>query len=55
VAVLMGWAVLHEPVTMRMLLAAGIILVGVALVNVTWSVSGLLAYLPVRSRPSRAP
>jgi drug/metabolite transporter (DMT)-like permease len=55
VAVLMGWAVLHEPVTMRMLLAAAVILVAVALVNVAWSANGLLAYLPLRSRPSRAP
>ncbi|HYF40024.1 MAG TPA: EamA family transporter [Gemmatimonadales bacterium] len=54
VAVLLGWAVLHEPVTMRMLLAAGIILVGVALVNIDWSATGLAAYLPERSRPSRA-
>ncbi|HEX6434375.1 MAG TPA: EamA family transporter [Gemmatimonadales bacterium] len=55
VAVLMGWAVLHEPVTMRMLMAAGVILVGVALVNVDWSSTGLLALLPDRLRPSRAP
>ncbi|HET6837832.1 MAG TPA: EamA family transporter [Gemmatimonadales bacterium] len=55
VAVLMGWAVLHEPVTMRMLIAAGVILVGVALVNVDWSSTGLLALIPDRLRPSRAP
>ena len=55
VAVLMGWAVLHEPVTTRMLVAAGVILIGVALVNVDWSSTGLLALLPERLRPSRAP
>jgi drug/metabolite transporter (DMT)-like permease len=54
VAVLMGWAVLYEPVTLRMLLAAGVILVGVALVNVDWSSTGLLALLPERLRPTRA-
>jgi drug/metabolite transporter (DMT)-like permease len=53
VAVLMGWAVLQEPVTMRMLVAAGIILIGVALVNVDWSSSGLLTLLPERLRPTR--
>jgi drug/metabolite transporter (DMT)-like permease len=36
VAVFLGWAILDETVTSRMLLAAGIILVGVALVNVEW-------------------
>jgi drug/metabolite transporter (DMT)-like permease len=36
VAVFLGWAILDETVTSRMLLAAGIILVGVALVNVDW-------------------
>src|SRR5215213_8368859 len=36
VAVFLGWAILHETVTLRMLLAAGVILVGVALVNVEW-------------------
>ncbi len=55
VAVLMGWAILHEPVTARMLVAAGVILMGVALVNVDWSSTGLLALLPDRLRPSRAP
>jgi drug/metabolite transporter (DMT)-like permease len=55
VAVLMGWAVLHEAVTMRMLVAAGVILIGVALVNVNWSSARLLAYLPDRLRPTRAP
>ena len=48
VAVLLGWAILHEPVTARMLLAAGIILVGVALVNVNWSSVAMLARLPSR-------
>jgi drug/metabolite transporter (DMT)-like permease len=51
----MGWAVLHEPVTIRMLVAAGVILIGVALVNVDWSSTGLLALLPDRLRPTRAP
>jgi len=51
----MGWAVLHEAVTMRMLVAAGVILIGVALVNVNWSSARLLAYLPDRLRPTRAP
>jgi drug/metabolite transporter (DMT)-like permease len=55
VAVFMGWVVLHEPVTARMLIAAGVILVGVALVNVDWSSTGLLALLPGRLRPTRAP
>ena len=36
VAVFLGWAILDETVTSRMLLAAGIILVGVMLVNVDW-------------------
>jgi drug/metabolite transporter (DMT)-like permease len=54
VAVLLGWAILHEPVTMRMLIAAGVILLGVALVNVDWSSTGLLARLPARLRPTRA-
>jgi drug/metabolite transporter (DMT)-like permease len=55
VAVIMGWAVLHEAVTMRMMMAAGVILVGVALVNVDWSSTGLLALLPDRLRSTRAP
>jgi drug/metabolite transporter (DMT)-like permease len=36
VAVFLGWAILDETVTSRMLLAAGIILGGVLLVNVDW-------------------
>jgi len=36
VAVFLGWAILGEAVTSRMLIAAGVILVGVALVNVEW-------------------
>jgi drug/metabolite transporter (DMT)-like permease len=55
VAVLMGWAVLQEPVTIRMLVAAGVILIGVALVNVDWSSTGPLALLPERLRPTRTP
>jgi drug/metabolite transporter (DMT)-like permease len=53
VAVLLGWAILHEPVTMRMLLAAGVILLGVALVSLDWSANGLLARLPARLRATR--
>jgi drug/metabolite transporter (DMT)-like permease len=36
VAVFLGWAILAEPVTTRTLLAAAIILLGVAMVNVDW-------------------
>jgi drug/metabolite transporter (DMT)-like permease len=36
VAVILGWAVLGEPITVRTVLAAIVILVGVALVNVDW-------------------
>jgi drug/metabolite transporter (DMT)-like permease len=46
VAVLMGWAILHEQVTSRMLLAAAVILVGVALVNLNLSSADVLAWLP---------
>jgi drug/metabolite transporter (DMT)-like permease len=46
VAVLLGWAILDEVVTWRMMLAAGVILVGVALVNIDWSSSGIVARLP---------
>jgi drug/metabolite transporter (DMT)-like permease len=35
VAVLLGWAIGHEAVTMRTLLAAGVILAGVAIITVT--------------------
>jgi drug/metabolite transporter (DMT)-like permease len=55
VAVLLGWAILHEPVTMRMLLAAGVILLGVALVSLDWSSNRLLARVPERFRLTRAP
>jgi drug/metabolite transporter (DMT)-like permease len=48
VAVLMGWAILHEQVTARMLLAAAVILVGVALVNLNLSSADLREWLPVR-------
>lgn len=37
VAVFLGWAILDEPVTGRTLIAAGIILIGVALVNIDWN------------------
>jgi drug/metabolite transporter (DMT)-like permease len=50
VAVLLGWAILGEQVTPRMLLAAAVILVGVALVSVKWSPEGVLTW-----RPSRMP
>lgn len=46
VAVLLGWAILDEVVTGRMMLAAGVILVGVALVNVDWSSSAVRNRLP---------
>jgi len=36
VAVLLGWAVLGEPVTLRTVVAAAVILLGVALVNLDW-------------------
>jgi drug/metabolite transporter (DMT)-like permease len=53
VAVSLGWAILGEVVTVRTVLAALIILTGVALVNVDWSTTGLLARLPARLRPTR--
>jgi drug/metabolite transporter (DMT)-like permease len=37
VAVVLGWAILDEPVSGRMLVAAAIILFGVALVSIDWS------------------
>jgi len=46
VAVLLGWAILNEVVTWRMLLAAGVILAGVALVNVDWSSASVRCWLP---------
>jgi drug/metabolite transporter (DMT)-like permease len=55
VAVFLGWAILGEVVTVRTVLAALIILIGVGLVNVDWSSSGLLAWMPARLRPTRAP
>jgi drug/metabolite transporter (DMT)-like permease len=55
VAVLLGWAILHETVTMRMMFAAGVILLGVALVNVDWSSPGVVARLPARLRATRSP
>jgi drug/metabolite transporter (DMT)-like permease len=36
VAVLLGWAILSEPITARTVAATLVILVGVALVNVEW-------------------
>jgi len=54
VAVLLGWAILDEPVTLRTVMATLVILLGVALVNVDWSATGVWARLPARLRPSRA-
>jgi drug/metabolite transporter (DMT)-like permease len=39
VAVILGWAVLAEPITLTTVLAAFVILGGVALVNVDWPAS----------------
>jgi drug/metabolite transporter (DMT)-like permease len=39
VAVFLGWAILDEPVTGRTLIAALVILIGVALVNIDWKLS----------------
>jgi drug/metabolite transporter (DMT)-like permease len=55
VAVVLGWAILHEPVSLRMLAAAAIIIFGVALVSIDWSSPAVLARLPARFRPARAP
>ena len=41
VAVLLGWAVLGELVTLRTFVAAAVILLGVALVNVDWGLTNL--------------
>ena len=54
VAVVLGWAILHEPITLRTILATLVILLGVALVNLDWSSTGMLAWLPARMRPTRA-
>jgi drug/metabolite transporter (DMT)-like permease len=40
VAVLLGWVILGEPITMRTVVATLVILAGVALVNVDWAPSG---------------
>ena len=37
VAVILGWAILDEPITVRTVIAAVVILAGVALVNVDWT------------------
>ena len=37
VAVLLGWAILHEPISLRTTIATAVILLGVALVNLDWS------------------
>jgi drug/metabolite transporter (DMT)-like permease len=52
VAVFLGWWILGEAVTPRMLLAAGIILLGVALVNVDWSAARGLTRVPSWLRAS---
>jgi drug/metabolite transporter (DMT)-like permease len=54
VAVLMGWAILHEQVTSRMLLAAAVILVGVALVNLSLSSADVMAWVSARWRTDAA-
>lgn len=48
VAVLLGWAVLGEPVTLRTVLAATVILLGVALVNVDWRLTNPAELLRLR-------
>jgi drug/metabolite transporter (DMT)-like permease len=52
VAVFLGWLILGEAVTPRMMLAAGVILLGVALVNVDWSAARDLVRVPSRLRAS---
>jgi drug/metabolite transporter (DMT)-like permease len=54
VAVLLGWAILEETVTLRMLLAAGVILAGVALVNVDWSSARIRARGALRRSSEQA-
>jgi drug/metabolite transporter (DMT)-like permease len=55
VAVVLGWAILDEPVSLPMLAAAGIILLGVALVSIDWSSPAVLSRLPARLRSTRVP
>ncbi|MGZ8397522.1 MAG: EamA family transporter [Gemmatimonadales bacterium] len=47
VAVLLGWAVLGEPVTWRTIVAAAVILLGVALVNVDWRLTNPFGRRPL--------
>lgn len=47
VAVLLGWAVLGEPVTWRTIVAAAVILLGVALVNVGWGLTNPFGRRPL--------
>ena len=47
VAVLLGWAVLGEPVTWRTVVAAAVILLGVALVNVDWGLTSPFGRRPL--------
>jgi drug/metabolite transporter (DMT)-like permease len=54
VAVFLGWAILSEPISLRTVLATLVILLGVALVNLDWSTTGLLTWRPTRLRPTRA-
>jgi drug/metabolite transporter (DMT)-like permease len=54
VAVFLGWLILKETVTIRMLAAAGVILLGVALVNVDWSSGRVWARVPSWLRPPQA-
>jgi drug/metabolite transporter (DMT)-like permease len=53
VAMFLGWAILDETVTSRMLTAAGVILLGVALVNVDWSSGRVLEKLSSWFRSSK--
>jgi drug/metabolite transporter (DMT)-like permease len=53
VAVFLGWAILDEPVTARTLIAALVILVGVALVNIDWKPSSIRLTNPFGSRSPR--
>jgi drug/metabolite transporter (DMT)-like permease len=53
VAVFLGWAILDEPVTARTLIAALVILIGVALVNIDWKPSSIRLTNPFGSRPPR--
>jgi drug/metabolite transporter (DMT)-like permease len=53
VAVFLGWAILDEPVTARTLIAALVILIGVALVNIDWKPGSIRLTNPFGSRSPR--